>query len=352
MLGIINRPDFYEGDKEVYLSATVKSGEVSKTKKFKVLVKASKRTDLQSVLEDIGNLSIPNIVTENLTFIQKGSCGSTIVWSSSSPNIIGQLGKVTRPVFGEQDAKVTINIIVSKGSVSRSKEFKVTVPAWTQEGEVESAANAITWELIRNKNTDINKVTGDLVLPTTIGNEISITWTTSNSTCLSDKGVVTRPAYKDGDSIVSVTATLTKGELISTKTITNIRILKQEPTNQEKVDDFVKTFDFVSYIAPNKSLTELSDNFTLPAKVENMSLTFSALDNEGEDLTSTNIKLELDNQALSYKATIVRPSSNIGDFSFNLKIEAKITVLSEGETSEEIKASKIYPAKILAMIEE
>lgn len=351
MLGIINRPDFYEGDKEIILSASVKSGEITKMKKFKVLVKASKRTDLQSVLEDIGNISIPSTVIENLVFMQKGNCGSIVSWSSSSPNIIGQTGKVTRPVFGEPDAKVTINITVSKGSVSKNKEFKVTVPAWTQEGEVESAANAITWELIRNKNTDINKVTTDLILPTTIGNEIAIIWATSNSSCLSDKGVVTRPAYKDGDSIVSVTATLTKGELTSTKTITNIRVLKQEPTEQEKVDDFVKTFDFASYIAPNKSLMEISDNFTLPIKVENMSLTFSAIDNEGGEITSANIKLVMDMATSSYKATVVRPSSSTGDFSFNLKIEAKITISSEEELGEDIKASKIYSAKILAITE-
>jgi|GEM_PF-4373017 len=67
---------------------------------------------------------------------------------------------------------------------------------------------------------DISSVTQNLTLPTEGANGTSIAWISDDTTTISNTGVVTRPAAGSGNKSVNLTATITKGAHIDTKTFT------------------------------------------------------------------------------------------------------------------------------------
>jgi hypothetical protein len=85
-----------------------------------------------------------------------------------------------------------------------------TIPVTDAEA-VNDAAAALTWSVIRNANTVQNVVTVNLNLPSAGENGVTITWSSSNTSVISNSGKVTRPSYDEGDKTVTLTATLTKG---------------------------------------------------------------------------------------------------------------------------------------------
>lgn len=66
---------------------------------------------------------------------------------------------------------------------------------------------------------DTSAVTANLTLPTA-PTGVTFTWKSSNTTVLTDAGVVSRPDYVDGDATVTLTATITKGAVKDTKVFT------------------------------------------------------------------------------------------------------------------------------------
>lgn len=60
-------------------------------------------------------------------------------------------------------------------------------------------------------------VTQDLTLPTAGPNETSISWASNNADIVSAGGSVNRPSYDKGDTTVTLTATITKGDASDTK---------------------------------------------------------------------------------------------------------------------------------------
>lgn len=57
--------------------------------------------------------------------------GSDIKWTSDTPDVITNDGIVTRPAYGSEDAVVNLTAEISRGTVSDTKKFTVTVPAHT-----------------------------------------------------------------------------------------------------------------------------------------------------------------------------------------------------------------------------
>jgi len=62
--------------------------------------------------------------------------GITIEWESSDPDIVTDDGVVTRPSVGSENKTVTITAFITKGSITETKEFEVTVLAESLSGLV------------------------------------------------------------------------------------------------------------------------------------------------------------------------------------------------------------------------
>ena len=115
-----------------------------------------------------------------------------------------------------------------------SEALKMDIPAYVapiSNAEMVAADKAaLTWESIRNANTDQDSVTGNLNFIVT-GEVYSstISWSSSDSSTLTVSGQVYRPSYSEGDKEVTLTATITKGDASDTKTF-NLTVTKLPPS--------------------------------------------------------------------------------------------------------------------------
>lgn len=82
----------------------------------------------------------------------------------------------------------------------------------TDEEAVAADKTALTWSIIQGANTEQSNVTANLaILPLSGVSGTTITWKSTSNAAISDTGIVTRPAYSDGDATVTLTATISKG---------------------------------------------------------------------------------------------------------------------------------------------
>ncbi|TQJ30725.1 beta-L-arabinofuranosidase domain-containing protein [Microbacterium sp. SLBN-146] len=75
-------------------------------------------------------LTVPSVATSNLVLPTTASNGSRVVWSSDTPEVIGEDGTLVRPEAGDEDVTVTLTARVSYvGGPSTERIFEVVVPA-------------------------------------------------------------------------------------------------------------------------------------------------------------------------------------------------------------------------------
>lgn len=105
--------------------------------------------------------------------------------------------------------------------------------------QLSTALNALSLEK--------TKVTEDLVLPQTDIYGNTINWASSDESVLTSTGVITQPSYTDGDKEVTLTATLTYGDVVKTKefvlTIPSLSATDLERVNADKEILNIDSFD-------------------------------------------------------------------------------------------------------------
>lgn len=346
----INRPDFYKGDKVVTLSASVTSGEVTKSKKFNFLVRKAPRTEAQAMAEDVAYIkaNIPLLIKDNIVVMRSAVMpfGSTVAWSVSPGTNLTNTGIVTRPDFGSPDEAVTITAAVKNGASNESVVISATVLSLTQQDELDVVAKGITWDSIKGTNIDKYRVVDNLVLPTTLS-EVAIAWVSSDTRFIGVTGTVTRPEYTESDAQVTLTATLTKGDKTKQVIINGIKVLKKSPSSTQRCEQYVRDEqEFVHWVTANEtnantSLTDITESFVLPAENDDMLLTWSVVSSTGEPTVNNYFRVDyvdddLDpelvraEQARRYTATVTRNSLN--NTTAYLKVVANISETGEGVT--------------------
>ncbi|ACL77312.1 immunoglobulin-like domain-containing protein [Ruminiclostridium cellulolyticum] len=142
-------------------------------------------------------------------------------------------GDVTTPAG--TDGKYTFTVELSKGSASdTTATLTMTVTATPYDADADAASvaadkAALTSDVIKGGNADLENVTGALAALPTVGsvNGSAITWVSDTPTVVSNNGqTVVRPAFGAGDATVTLTATITKGLVTDTKVFT--LIVKQQ----------------------------------------------------------------------------------------------------------------------------
>ncbi|MEK5031003.1 S-layer homology domain-containing protein [Paenibacillus sp. FSL R7-0302] len=222
--GTVTRPVFAEGDQEVTLTAVLKNGDSEQTKTFVLTVKKQAGTDNQSVAEDTDLLTWNTIRKENVSqdsvtsdvyLPAAGENGSSIKWTSSDEGVITPDGKLQAPSYLDGDRTVTLTAVITKGDVTETKEFVLTVVKHplTDEESVKESLEALTWEKIRAGNELQEQVKTKLDLITEGNYGSKITWTSTEPSILGPEGTVNRPGANEGDREVTLTATITKGNV-------------------------------------------------------------------------------------------------------------------------------------------
>jgi hypothetical protein len=173
-----------------------------------------------------GENSNQNYITKDLNLIKIiDDCDEIVLvtWKSSQMNIISDSGKVT--LDKEKDFTVQLLALLKSENFTTEKTFLLSVPKDELSNEVilERAKENLTFQSIKNGNNKRNEIYSNLDLYTVGVAESTITWNSSNH-AISDSGVVSRG---ETDTPVTLTATITKGELSTQKSfVLNVRSIK------------------------------------------------------------------------------------------------------------------------------
>ncbi|WP_341478333.1 immunoglobulin-like domain-containing protein [Clostridium niameyense] len=165
------------------------------------------------------------------------------------------------------------------------------------------------------KLNNLNNITSNVNL-TSENNGVKITWTSNNKSIISDDGKVTRPEAKDGDAIVTLTATFTKGEAKDTENFI-VTVKAKEITDEEFVDEALKSIQL------KQDLNCIVDNIKLPSsdKKNTVNITWnsdkpSVVSNNGE-VTRTYKDERVVIEATVKKGSILKTKK------FNITVKAK-----------------------------
>ena len=357
----ISRQDFYDGDKVVTLTASVKSGSVTKKKDFKFIVKKSLMTDEQSVAEDKKYIqaNMPLTITSNVDLMKTNPLpfGSTVTWKSTNTTYLSNNGTVNRPDFGSPSEKSTVTASLSKGDASDTLELAVTIASMSTEDELSVAARKITWDLIKKDNIDKSRIISDLNLVSTM-DTIPVVWQSTEPTVIATNGTVTRPDYEAMDMHVTLTATLTKEGKSQTVTMDGLKVLKNAPSPQQRCELYVNDSEnILKYITANGTnsntgFKEIRESFVLPAEQDDMLMVWKLVKQNGE-AASPNSYITVTYQdgvaAYSvdrkYLASVTRPTgSNVTTY---LEITATINSTDDDLRVAAGEAKKIYEICIL-----
>ena len=226
--GTVIRP--VEADIQVTLTATLTKGQVTKQKVFTVTVLHDQ--DKLDVKTAYNKLEIgyetgdkPDKVTQNLTLPKTvaEAAGVSITWKSDKPETVKDDGTVIRPA--ETDIQVTLTATLTKGKAAEQKAFTVTVLHDQDKLDVKTAYNKL--EIGYKTGDSKDAVRHKLTLSKTVAEAagVSITWKSNKPETVKDDGTVIRPA--EADIQVTLTATLTKGQVTKQKTFT-VTVLRDQ----------------------------------------------------------------------------------------------------------------------------
>ncbi|MGI5158838.1 immunoglobulin-like domain-containing protein [Microbispora sp. CA-102843] len=151
-------------------------------------------------------------VAGDLALPAKGAQGSAITWASSDPAAVTAAGKVTRPPYGAEPATATLTATVTRGVVTRTRTFPVTV--LPELSDAQTVAYALDHVTVK----DIGDVRGNLNLPASLAG-VTLTWTSSNPDIITGTGEVSRPAAGKAAATVTLTVKGEKGGASATRDI-------------------------------------------------------------------------------------------------------------------------------------
>lgn len=169
-----------------------------------------------------------------------------IIWSSSKPNIISEDGVVNRPLYGDGDKEVVLTAIIE----SKTEGFKLQIMSVLGYQEASITFNIIVKAIEATDDEKITHTLNDLIVPretykdinllksSSVFSDISIKWTSSNLSILSNDGLI--KGYGD----VTLTARVSIGDKYEDKvfncTVTDEElsylVLDEDFTNYEEGD--------------------------------------------------------------------------------------------------------------------
>ncbi|MCL1820827.1 MAG: DUF4139 domain-containing protein [Oscillospiraceae bacterium] len=186
----------------------------------------------------------------------------------NDPTEIGSNGADVYPLT--KGSPVTVNshgrgayLFVStlRQNVSSSVTYSWSAPL-NDNDSVAADKSQITWNRIRNQNTEQSWVISNLSLPTSGGNGSSISWS-SNNAAVSSSGVVTRPAAGSGDAAVTLTATISKGSASDTVVFT--LTVPQAKSDADSVAEDLEWLTWDIIRNANSTTTSIMSNLSLPS---------------------------------------------------------------------------------------
>ncbi|MDR0984299.1 MAG: cadherin-like beta sandwich domain-containing protein, partial [Ruminococcus sp.] len=203
---------------------------------------------------------------------------------------------------------------------SHAITFVPTVYTPTDAEVVAAAKAALTWDIIKNANTDQNAVTGDLTLPTTGDNGTTISWFSYQSAISTPAGTVTRPVSPALDELVALTATITKGEASDTITI-NFTVSARQPSSDATLSAL--SINGSPIAGFNSAVTEYA--LTVPYETSSLSqMVYTKSDSNATTLTDGGYDID------------------VGDNIFTVTVTAEYGTTTETYTITVTRAARVF----------
>jgi tight adherence protein C len=196
--GIIERPAFGEGNKEIQAEAELQNGKVKANEVFQVPLKEMPAItkDERAVAKSLEKLTETSLkgrnknllnINSNLTLPINdkniGNLGVKIAWKSSNETFVKANGSVVIPQYGTGDKKIVLQAILSKGKALYKKNFKITVlqsqTPITDQQKVLAAKSELQKKI--DERSKMEDFSGNLKLPSKLDNldDLKINWLAS-----------------------------------------------------------------------------------------------------------------------------------------------------------------------------
>ncbi len=162
--------------------------------------------DYEALLnEALDEVSVVQETTEDIT-LPNTALQYDLVWESSDESHISTEGEVNRPQYDDGDQVVTLTASISDHDMVVSRDFEVTVLAYSYEHELGQQIEAALADIDMPETTDQE----DLDMPLE-SQGFAIVWESSNPDLLTASGEVLRkPSADEGDQVVVLTATISE----------------------------------------------------------------------------------------------------------------------------------------------
>lgn len=313
--GTVLRPTYTNGNKAVVLTATLKKSDQTLQKIFSLIVTALDPTDSEAVGETMiwlddalilnGNTLLSEII-KNLDLPDIGLSGSVIRWESTDSAVADTDGTIVRPTYTKGDKDIKLTAYISRGSVTQSKNFNITVKAntATDTEAIDKAKTELTYRLILDVNSDKSNVIAPLNLPLSGPLGTVINWSSSHedvvSTALGTLGRLDRPDYIEGDCEVTLTAVITRGLMTETMIFT-VTVKALPVTDRDAVQLDSQRFKVTDTLGFNDTQFSVKQNLMFNL----VTLNGSTIELASSDPDVLSIRYELDGNATG---VITRPS--------------------------------------------
>ncbi|WP_088042610.1 immunoglobulin-like domain-containing protein [Bacillus sp. EAC] len=202
----------------------------------------------------LSHLSLPTVSVENK---------AEISWRSSDESIITPDGQVYRP---EVDTNVTLTAITKVGNATGTKTFTVTVKARNKDDRsaVAEDASIITWDIIRGANTSETDVSQALNLPTIGSNGTKISWTSDDTSHITNQGRVYLPLFDEGDAHVELVAKMTRNSQTIYKTFNLVVLKDTKNSDRTKVLRVYQGLTNDKLLGENETDMDVTKDLTFP----------------------------------------------------------------------------------------
>ncbi|MHC0039738.1 immunoglobulin-like domain-containing protein, partial [Pseudoneobacillus sp. C159] len=159
--GKVTRPTYTQGDQTVILTATINRGAVTETKSFTLILPHLPMSDAEAVGIEKASLAIgyngldnADRVKQDVILKTTGQNDTIISWSSNYTGYISTEGKVIRPSYYEGNLRVTLTATITRGKVSDTKTFTLTLIKMPNPPVKEPVAEELVVNVISGNGTN------------------------------------------------------------------------------------------------------------------------------------------------------------------------------------------------------
>ncbi len=171
-------------------------------------------TDVEINTDVISNeitIVLPDEIMEATVSVDSGTVVKNgIDTGAASVNMVdGDRVAVKAQSSANRLTSINLRMVVSYGPYTNSGYFQVTTAQYSDEDCVKMDKEAL--DIIYTGGDSASRVMNNIKLLMTGPYKTAINWSSSDTDIVSDSGQVTRPLREEGDALINLTATITKG---------------------------------------------------------------------------------------------------------------------------------------------